>query len=173
MRLEIEKLARGQADEVLDFIEKREAAYRSSQQRENEAVQNHVSSLRPWNPKLKNFDEVYEYFSDDIPRLIASILSRTIRPVTRQEAVEISLRLDSFPTIRSTVRANLRVMYHHIVHATPPGKDKWNDFRHVIEASYCDVFITADMQQSAIEDINPNLEVHSFSDLLGSLPSQP
>lgn len=48
-----------------------------------------------------------------------------------------------------------------------PGRDKLDDYRHVIEASYCDVFVTNDGQLGrTVPRINSDLSVVLWNELL-------
>jgi len=57
-----------------------------------------------------------------------------------------------------------------IIHGDIPGKDKIDDYRHIIEASYCDVFITGDAQlQKTVPRINPEVEVVEWNNFFKTI----
>jgi hypothetical protein len=113
--------------------------------------------------RLPTFEEVYSELEHQIPNLIYQSVKVKI---SLAEAHEIYHRINSFPAIRSTLRANVYLSAICIIHQDVPGKDKNDDYRHVIEASYCDIFVTEDKQLSrTVPRINPDLEVLKGSHL--------
>lgn len=62
--------------------------------------------------------------------------------------------------------ANYYTLFVAVVHKNTPATDKIDDHRHVIDASYCDVFVTEDKQWlSNIRKINPGLKPIKWSTL--------
>jgi hypothetical protein len=164
-RLEIRRLAAGDSKEAEEFTRKRQGHYDEIQAIQDRHYLENIRAKRDTNPRLRTFDDVYFYFKPQLPTLIGRSLNRHCR-VTKAEARELASRLDHFPMLRSVVRANCRIAFHHIVHDVPPGRDKWDDYSNIIDAAYCDVFVTADAQAvAAVRDINPNLVVITFDGL--------
>ncbi len=153
---EVARLARGLFNEqARNFIVKREA----------EIQENHPKFALAYIEETKcnqsdrftTFEKVYSKSEDQIPKLIHQSVKVKI---SLTEAHEIYHRINSFPAIRSTVRANIYFYAICVTHQNVPGKDKNDDYRHVIEASYCDIFVTDDGQLSrTVPRINPDLEV--------------
>ena len=86
--------------------------------------------------------------------------------VSTSEAQNLAARIDQFPALRSTVNANIYLNFVAIGQGQIPSFDKVDDFRHVIEASYCDTSVTDDrrlLNQTA--SINPSLTVLSARSL--------
>jgi hypothetical protein len=92
-------------------------------------------------PRSQDFEDVVRYFEPQFPQILGQIFGSVISAF---EIRELSHRLPSFPATRALVRANLYMAYIMLAHETTPGGDKVDDYRHVIEASYCDYLVTAD-----------------------------
>jgi hypothetical protein len=103
------------------------------------------------------FEEAFAGFDSQVPGIIRQLLGNR---VTASEAVELHARLDEFPALRSTVRANLSMWAVPLVSGVEPSTDKNDDYRHVIEASYADVFVTGDNQLArTVPRLHPGLSV--------------
>lgn len=103
------------------------------------------------------------YFEGQLPNIIQEILRGQVTPL---EANELSQRLNTFPALRSTLRANLYVNFIHIVHGTRPAYDKIDDYRHVVDASYCSAIVLSDEQLGrTVNRINPDLCVLGWEDV--------
>ena len=77
-------------------------------------------------------------------------------------------RLDEFPAIRSTVRANLYMWAVPLVSGSGVSTDKNDDYRHVVEASYANVFVTGDGQLArTVPRLNPRLRVLEWRTMSG------
>ncbi len=113
----------------------------------------------------KTFEQAFAMLDWAVP----TIISQSLRGrVTASEAVAIHARLDSFPAIRSTVRANLYLWAVPWMNNVGASRDKTDDLRHVIEASYSDVFVTGDRQlANTVPSIHPNLRVLTWRELHG------
>lgn len=167
-RTEIARLAAGTLDDrARRFITGREENIKANLPRLSENYLDHVKRTKyeGHHPglEIRTYDDVLTYFSDELPAMIHEILKGGINAI---EAKELALRLDSFPALRSTVRANLYLCFIHIVHSTSPAKDKIDDYRHLIDASYSSAVITDDTQlHKTSPRINPTLNVLSWGDL--------
>ncbi|MBW2170056.1 MAG: hypothetical protein JRG69_12520 [Deltaproteobacteria bacterium] len=168
MRTEVHRLAMGNFDDkARRFIERRESEIKLEHPRNDQAYLAHIQDVRSdqgaQNAKLRTFEDVLTYFQPQIPDAIHQRLQGSI---TRSEANELVQRLDSFLAIRSAVRADVYLNFICIVHKDTPGFDKIDDYRHVIESSYCDVIITGDRQlYRSANRINPDIEVVSCNDI--------
>ena len=167
-RAEVQRLAMGNFDEnARRFIEKRESEIKSEHPKNGQAYLAHIQDVSSdkgaQSIKMRTFEDALTYFKSQIPDAINQRLQDRI---TRLEAKELAQRLDFFPAIRSAVRADIYLNYICIVHVNTPGFDKLDDYRHVIEGSYCDVFVTGDNQlYKSANKINPNLEVISCNEI--------
>lgn len=165
---EVNKLADGVlTPEGRAFIQGREADIAANFPSSSDLYIEHIEGIRSANPELlpkgRQFDDVVRYFQPQFPRFVAALL-----PIhaTAAECRSLSLRLDEFPCLRATLRANLYMCFIMVVHGVKPGKDKLDDYRHVVEAAYCDVILTADDQlESTAPRITPGLRVIPFRDL--------
>jgi hypothetical protein len=170
-RQEVERLACGIFDEnAQNFIARREEDIKKNHPR---FASDYIAQIKQIADKpqfrkrsLRTFDQVYSEMENQIPDLIYRSLSGK---VSRSEALELSKRMSSFPAIRSTARSHAYLSAICIIHRNIPSRDKIDDYRHIIEASYCDVFVTNDGQLSrTIPHIDPDQTVLLWDDLVGT-----
>jgi len=111
----------------------------------------------------KTPEEAFAELDPQVPGIIRQILGDRI---TASEAAELHARLDEFPALRSTVRANLYHWTIPLMHDAAGSRDKNDDYRHVIEASYVDVFVTGDNQLAhTVPRLHPGLQVLTWHEL--------
>ena len=167
-KFELNKLAGGYFDQNAEnFIRKREQEIRKDDSIFLGSYLQHVKDVKKNNPslfkKLKTYNDVIAYFSPEIPEYIIEILRGS---VTRHEATVLSRNLNSYPTLRSAIRANLYFQFIMITQKTLPSSDKVDDYRHVIDASYSELFITEDNQLGkTAKKINTDLIVKYYKDI--------
>lgn len=163
---EVLRLSQGLvSDRALQFIQAREADIRHNHPLHARFhMDQGALTRRLKTPKVKSFEDLVAMMENALPELIFQVLKRR---VSRSEAKELSQRLDSFPTLRTTVRANLYLSFIAFVHVTQPAFDKLDDYRHVIEASYCDALITCDGQlNNTAPKLHPGLLRIHFDDMV-------
>ncbi len=162
---EIDKLACGVFDSrARVFIQNREHSFRSDH---IIMSANNIRAFKenPPQDRLCTFEDVTSYYRDSFPMLVKKILNDV---PTESVAHQIAGTLDSYPAIRSAVMANMYLVFVESVQKVVPATDKVDDHRHLIEASYCDVFITQEKQLlNNVQKINPELRAISWSDLVG------
>lgn len=167
-RLEVHRLAEGIFDgSARTFIEARENEVRREHPNIAKEYIEHVRGVRSRRgnslPSFRRFADVAEYFRDRWADMIRAILHGK---VTSEEARELAERLTAFPAIRATLNANLYLMFICIAHEAVPGGDKLDDYRHLIDASYCDAIVLYDDKaRHAAPHIAPHLRVLSWEDL--------
>lgn len=161
---EVDKLSRGNFDaQARQFIIAREDSisknfkfdYRKyiKMLEQNETVDN-----------PRTFEQVLEKMQPHIPKLIFEMLRRRVSIL---EAKEMHIKLDYFPAIRTLALSNAYLTAICIMHMTAPSKDKIDDYRHLVEASYCDVFITGDDQlYKTVPRINHVIENLKWDNLI-------
>lgn len=109
----------------------------------------------------RTFFDVLTALDPQVPNIIWQILGSRI---TSSEASRLHLRINEFPALRSAVRANLYLWKIALIDRAAFSGD--DDYRHVIEASYADVFVTGDSQLARTAPrINPELVVLEWSQL--------
>ena len=176
-RFEINQMANGTFNPQGErFVRNRERAMQRDLPVQSQAYLRHVREVMTRNPpaqKLRTFGDVLAHFTEGIPKIIRRIYRNAI---TVEEANELANRLDSFPTLRAAVRANIYYCFVHIVHRRSPAKDKISDPRHAIDASYSDALVTNDRQLAKLApQLNPDLTVLPWKNLVttkaGSVPS--
>jgi hypothetical protein len=162
VRLEVARLASGTFDNrAKEFISGREANIRANYPQFAQSYIERVVQAKATNPeiirKIKTFQDAYNNFEFEFPSMILEILRGKI---SKAAAPRMYRGIDSFPALRSTIRANLYISFLCIVHKVRPGFDKLDDYRHAIEASYCGTLVTGDRQLiHAVQYINPDLTV--------------
>ena len=145
-----------------EFLYSREASidrdypiYTAHQRRQTQAAVA-TGAERP-----KIFEEAFAGFDSQVPAIIRQILGNRVGP---SEAIELYGRLDEFLALRSTVRANLYLWTIPLMHDAGASRDKNDDYRHVIEASYAEVFVTGDDQLArTVVRIHPGLQVLTWN----------
>lgn len=168
-RYDIERFSKGIIiSEAITFIETRENERRANEPLEDEGYLHRVRQVNKYNPNeyrnIKTFEDALGYFDSRIPGFIVPILKGG---VSNSEAKELYQRLDSFPSLRSVVRANLYLCFIIIRNEQHPSYDRVDDFRHVIDASYCDAFFTNDRQLSRTANcINPDITVFTWKEIM-------
>lgn len=111
----------------------------------------------------KTLEEAFVGFDDQVPGIIRQLLGSR---VPSSEAVEFRSRLDEFPALRSAVRANLYLWAIPLMHDAGASRDKNDDYRHVIEASYDEVLVTGDEQLARTAPrIHPGLRILPWREL--------
>ncbi|KAF0191073.1 MAG: hypothetical protein FD165_2148 [Gammaproteobacteria bacterium] len=160
---EVRKLADGVFDDCArNFIEAREKNFRIDHP---QISQNNIQDFakNPPTNRLRTFEEVLAYYANDIPSMVIQIFGG--KP-SHEQAQGVFKLLEHYPAIRAAVRANMFLIYVQVVQKVVPATDKVDDHRHVIEASYCDAFITSDTQLLRnLKKINPCLEPVSWQTL--------
>jgi hypothetical protein len=161
---EVHKLSIGNFDDkAREFIEERNNNF----QIDHVKISEHNLELFKKNPpskRLRTFEDVFTYYENDFPSLIVKIFNDEL---SEKKALAVIEKIDTYPTIRSNLRAQIYLMFVELVNGVVPNKDKVDDHRHIIEAAYCDAFITNDSQlTNNANKINPNLEIIGWKSLI-------
>ena len=172
--LEVREMARGKFSAKAEkFVRDREDRVTTGSVAQSRMYLQHIQAVRlsttDSTPNFRTVEQVWDHFQPDIPQLIRDVLHGRISDA---EARELHARLNEFPALRSAVRANVYYSAIHIIHQTTPAKDKLDDPRHVIDASYCSVFVSEDSQlKKRVSFINPDLKVRALDELVRSADS--
>ena len=176
-RFEVENLSRGYSDdESKRFIRNCESEIKAgfpriskdylNTMREDTKAKNLVAN------KILTFYDLINFYREgnEISRLISLILENSVSP---SEIEELAFNLDSFPVLRSVVYSNCYLIFTHITQGTSHIVDMIDDYRHIIDASYSNIFLSADEKQlKTVPHINKDLETLSWSDLLDEIRHQ-
>lgn len=163
--IEISKLSRG----VFDEKAKAFVTARESQSKKDRFIrgQYNIDLLKKDKPKIeqRTFEGVVSHYKDDTTIMVPMVEQILSGIANTHQSQEIYKKLDSYPVLKTTVMANLYEMFIALVDQIP-GKDKTHDHRHLIEASYCDVFVTEDRKLlNNTKRINPSLAAIEWSDI--------
>ncbi len=115
------------------------------------------AAVSPGTSRPTTFEDALAHFDPQVSDIIRQLLGDR---VTASEGVELHARLNEFPAIRSTVRANIYMRAVPLMSGSGVSTDKNDDYRHVIEASYANVFVTGDDQLArTVPRLHPGLQV--------------
>ena len=172
-RLEVGRLARGSFDDrARSFLSGREADVRANLPRTVERYIAQISDARQSNPesvpRMITFEEALQQLGPTVESKLPEMLRGQI---DNAMAARLAAHLPELPAIRSTVRANIYYSWVCISQRIAPARDRLDDFREIIEASYCDAFVTSDRKLlKATPLINPSLEAMSGDALFETQP---
>ena len=173
-RFEVENLSRGCSDDeskrfirncvsdIKDGFPRISKDYLNTM-REDAKAKNLVAN------RILTFYDLINFYREgnEISRLVSLILGNSVSP---SEIEELAFNLDSFPVLRSIVYSNCYLIFLHITKGTSYSVDMIDDYRHIIDASYCNIFLSSDEKQlKAVPHINKDLETLSWSDLLDEI----
>jgi len=140
---EVLKLSAGNFDDrAKNFIKERDTNY---QQDHVEVAKKNIElfKISPPEERLRTFEDIFEFYKNDLSTLLANIFKGKL---TNSQALSIIGKINKYPVISARLRAELYLVYVYLVHKAVPANDKVDDHRHLIEAAYCDAFITNDRQ---------------------------
>lgn len=159
-KAKLAKLAAGVFDErARSFIESRERRFRADHP---QIAKNNIRAFAESPPqnRVRTFEEFIAYFSNGQPEVVVQIFKGKL---SLEQAAAVIASVERYPAIRAAVLANMYLFFVQMVQKVTPATDKVDDHRHVIEASYCDAFISNDNQLlSNLAKINPRLEPISW-----------
>jgi len=160
---EVRKLSVGNFDDkARAFIEARDNSFKIDHVKKSE---HNIELFKksPPSERVRTFEDVFAYYENDFPSLIIKIFNDAL---SEEIALAIIEKIDKYLTIRSNLRSQIYLMYVQLVQKAVPASDKVDDHRHIIEAAYCDAFITSDSQLiNNANKINPNLEIIGWNSL--------
>lgn len=154
-------------DEGIKFISRREKAIDDDFPKyvgyQLEAIRHRFGQHVRAEAGAKTISDVFEALDSEVPGLIYQIMRGR---VTTSEAARLHARLAEFPGLMTTVRANMYLWAISILNLVGASRDRLDDFRHVIEASYTAAFATEDERLfRAAPRINPGLQVVTWRDI--------
>jgi hypothetical protein len=164
-KYQVEEMAAGRLESIgAEFLARREARIdRDYAETVAQKVKQFRQARSAGAEMPTSFDDVLMMFDAQVPRMIRERLQNQVSPM---EANELHARLDAFPALRTTVRADLYMSSIAMIHDTGAGRDKLDDYRHVIEASYASVFVTGDQQlANTAPRLNPGLRIVTWDEL--------
>ena len=156
-RRTVARLASAASDEeAIEFTRRREQAIDRARLEDRENVERIQHARREGLvPDCQDFDQFCAQHSADIPELIERRFGGRI---DAHDASRFAARLDEFPGLRTTVRADLHFMFIRVVQGKVPSRDKTGDYRHVIDASYCAGILVDDRKLlRKVPVLNPQL----------------
>lgn len=161
--------------DVREIIERREAGIATNAPKNDASYLGQVDELRAqyassFQP-LRTYEDVLTQFAPDLHRFVDAAINQTQRLISADEARRMATRIEELPAVRSFVRTQIYLIFHCLVHRTGAGRDKLGDYRHVVEAAYCEALATADRQLAkTVRRINPHLRTLTFETIWGHKP---
>lgn len=163
---DIDLLSKGKfVQEIKTFIQKRERGikaflptYNKLITKENRILLKHKS--------YKNFVNIYVSPSntEELKTHLNKIVGKSL---TDAEILKFRTNIASYPAIKTNLLIDLYLNYTVIKNGNKPAKDKIDDLRHLIDASYCSVLVTNDQKLTLIaREISPETEILTFEDLI-------
>jgi hypothetical protein len=160
---EVAKFARGIFDDrARSFIESREKRFRADHP---QISQNNIRAFAkdPPKNKVRTLEEFTAYYKNGQLEVVVQIFGGKL---TLEQAEAVIASIERYPAMRAALMANMYLFFVQMTQKVPPATDKVDDHRHVIEASYCDAFITNDNQLlNNLGKINPRLKPVSWGAL--------
>jgi hypothetical protein len=94
-------------------------------------------------PRFRTYDQLAAFFSPDLAQWIGGMPGVSVSP---SEANIIARSVDKFPAIVTTVHYWWNAFFICLSDGRIPSTDKVDDYRHAVEAAYCQVFVSGDKQ---------------------------
>jgi hypothetical protein len=154
------------------LLEEGSLSFVDDRERRIEEFHNHIDiyseEASTINPNSTSFDDyVEEIKRKDLISLIKNIITSSVN--VNMTDIEVNTILDnqlSYPALYCLIRAQLFFNYAIRVSGGRPAKDKTDDLRHVIDASYCSIFVSNDSKLLRdISKINPNVAPIKFENI--------
>lgn len=162
----IENLSNGNfATHYENFIREREANIKTDQKIWDKLI---ISKDR-FNYKSTTFDDLTKNYisSKNIEQLRPQINEHIDENLTVQELMKFLTETTSYPALNTLLRTNLYLNYKALKDGNRPAKGNTDDFRHLIDASYCSSLVTNDAKLTSIaSEICPELEIITFENLI-------
>jgi len=145
---EILKLSHGSAKEACRFIKEREAKIVMDRERITELNRGVAKAARRVAPKrasaLKTFESLQEELKPGRAGRLMQFAKRNRIKVSEGAIGRMLSSPERFPLVVTQLFAQEYLFYISASHKTAPGKDKLDDFRHLVESATCDLFVTDD-----------------------------
>jgi hypothetical protein len=170
-RDEVEALAAGEAKDFNSFIRRREAAIRTHHPEiaaaNAERVRAHLAAHPEDAPRLRTFNG-YRAFA-----LEQGAGNQLVRRLAERNAVTMDARgVDrilhdpaAFPALTTWLNGQFYLAWIAGVQGATPSRDKLDDYRHLIEAARCQVFVTHDAELlRRARDLRPDLPMTAWDE---------
>ena len=147
-RQEMLRLAKGHSDIACDFIAKRERNISLDKIRITGQNQSAADKAKAMNKertrKIKTFELLQKELAPERPGWLARFLQKKGHSITQTAIHRILANPDKYPLINTIINTQEYLYFITGFHRSVPGKDTLDDFRHLVESSLADVFVTKD-----------------------------
>ncbi len=154
---EVRKLATANFDDnARNFIQDRETRFKADHP-QSSGKNIDLFKISPPPKCIKTFEDFNAHYQISHANVLVKILKNAI---TIEQARAVLASAFRYPAIRSCINAQMYFMFIAAIEQVCPAKDKVDDYRHVVDAAYCDAIITNDGQLlNNTFKINPHLTV--------------
>lgn len=110
------------------------------------------------------------YLSINNVQQVKSHIQQHIEEMLSDKAIiKLLTQINSYPALKTLIRVDLYLNYLVISTGNRPSKDKTDDFRHLVDSSYCSSLVTNDTRLTSIaREINPEIEIITLEKLISS-----
>ena len=147
-RQELLKLAKGYSDDAREFISKREKNIAIDKMEVAKLNQSAVAKAKALDLKRTKQIKTYELLQKELkpgrPGWLKMFLQKKGFPLTLPAIHHILDNPTEYPLINTIVNSQEYLYFITAFHGMPPGKDTLDDFRHLVESSLTDIFVTRD-----------------------------
>ncbi len=149
-RLELRRLARGDAAGATQFISQREARVETLRQEiafnNRNLLQGQLSEDRESKARRRTFAGFKEQVNNlglgiDVLRQMSAQHGFGIRDSTYRTILRTP---EEFPVLTTYLNCQWHMLFVAVMHGVDPAEDAQDDLRHLIESARCDLFVTAD-----------------------------
>jgi hypothetical protein len=148
VKQELTRLAKGYSDDARKFISKREQNAAIEKIRVTKQNQSSAAKARSQNGQkmrqIKTFESLQKELKPGRPGWVANFLRKKGHLVTQSAINRILNNPTKFPLLNTIVNTQEYLYFITAFHGTEPGKDTLDDFRHLVESSLADIFVTMD-----------------------------
>ena len=136
----------------------------------NQSAAEKANMYGPNARKIKTFESLQLELNRGRPGWLSNFL-RLKGHLVNQSAIRRILNNPSeYPVLNTIINTQEYLFFITVFHGTEPGKDTLDDFRHLVESSLADVFVTKDgelLKQAS--KTRPFRACHSWKDFKSSL----
>ena len=148
VKQELTRLAKGYSDDARKFISAREQNAALEKVRVTKQNQSSAAKASAQNGQqmrqIKTFESLQEKLKSERPGFLGNLLRKKGHPITQSAVNRVLNNPIKFPLLNTIVNTQEYLNFITVFHGTEPGKDTLDDFRHLVESSLADLFVTED-----------------------------
>jgi hypothetical protein len=149
VKFELLRLARGSAHEARRFIARRESNIAKDKKRITQLNQESARKAELLDPSranaIKTFERLQEELATGRAGWLHNFSKRKGHKVPLRAVERILADPARYPLLNTIVSSQEYLYFITAFQKSEPGKDTLDDFRHLVESSICDLFVTNDL----------------------------